>query len=413
MNHLTWLTACTGILFCLNAVSAGDWPQILGPNRTGVADGEILLRTWPAAGPRQNWSKKVGSGFAGVAVVDDRAIVFHRVGSEEIVEVVSAKTGKPLWESASPCDYRSGISSDSGPRCVPLVHNSRVVTFGAGGELRCLELATGKEIWKRNVQADFGAPEGYFGSGSSPVVYQNLVIVNVGSRQSAAVVAFDLTSGKTIWQSFDDTASYSSPLVTNVNGDDVAIVVSRFHALMLEAKSGKLLSEMPFGMRGPTVNGASPVMFGDRLFLTSSYRIGSVMAKVGDGFSDLQKSGEELLASQYATPIVDGNVMFAVDGRQDSGDATLKCFDPVKEEILWQKTGFDYGTLVRADRQYLFLTCGGELIRFADNTIAYQEISRDQILNPTPQGYRLPAISNGRLFVRDDETLKCLQVGPE
>lgn len=393
------------------SANAGDWPQILGPNRTGVAVGETLLKEWPADGPNQVWSKPVGSGFAGVSVVGKTAIVFHRKANEEIVEAVNIADGETLWTSPAPCNYRSGVSSDSGPRCVPLIHQSQVVTFGAAGNLRCLDFASGKEQWARDVQTDFGAPEGYFGSGSTPVIYKDLVIVNVGSRKSAAIVAFNLNSGKTVWQTFDDTASYSAPLITTVNGKDVAIAVTRMNALLLDPASGKLLSEFPFGMRGPTVNGASPVMVGNKVLLSSSYRVGSVLATVGDKFSDIRNSGESLLATQYATPIVDGNVVFAVDGRQDSGDATVKCFDPLKEEILWQKSGFDYGTLIRADSQYLFLTCGGELIRFADSTLAYKQISRQQILNATGQGYRLPAISGGKLFVRDDQVLKCLQVG--
>ncbi|MEP3480834.1 MAG: PQQ-binding-like beta-propeller repeat protein [Fuerstiella sp.] len=394
-----------------SSVIAGDWPQILGPNRTGVAVGETLLKAWPAEGPTQVWSKPVGSGFAGVSVVGTTAVVFHRKASEEIVEAVRVADGQTLWASAAPCNYRSGISSDSGPRCVPVIHKSNVITFGAAGNLRCLDFVSGKELWARDVQTDFGAPEGYFGSGSTPLIYKQLVIVNVGSRKSAAVVAFDLNTGKTIWQTFDDTASYSAPIVTTVEGKDVAIVVTRLNALLLDPASGKLLSEFPFGMRGPTVNGATPVMLGDRVLLSSSYRVGSVLASVGDKFSDIQNSGESLLATQYATPIVDGDVVFAVDGRQDSGEATLKCFDPLKEQILWEKRGFDYGTLIRADGQYLFLTCGGELIRFEDSTLRYKEISRHQVLNATRQGYRLPAISNGKLFVRDDGVLKCLQVG--
>lgn len=399
------------LLVTTTSANAGDWPQILGPNRSGVAVGETLLKMWPAAGPDQVWLKPVGSGFAGVSVVGNTAIVFHRRAAEEIVEAVSVVDGKTLWTSPAPCNYRSGLSSDSGPRCVPLIHQSQVITFGAAGNLRSLDLASGKEQWTRDVQTDFDAPEGYFGSGSTPVIYRNLVIVNVGSRKSAAVVAFDLKDGKTVWKAFDDTASYSSPLIANVKGKDVAITVTRLNALLLEPASGKLLSEIPFGMRGPTVNGASPVMIGDRVLLSASYRVGSLVANVGDQFSDVRESGESLLATQYATPIVDGEVVFAVDGRQDSGDANLKCFDPLKEEVLWQKSGFDYGTLIRADSQYLFLTCGGELIRFADNTLAYKEISRHQVLNATPQGYRLPAISNGKLFVRDDQVLKCLLVG--
>ena len=108
---------------------AGDWPQILGPNRNGVAEGEKLLASWPAAGPKLVWERAVGSGFAGVAVADGKAVLFHRVGNEEVVEAMQADTGRVLWKQTFATDYTSQISSDSGPRCVPVLHDGMAYLF--------------------------------------------------------------------------------------------------------------------------------------------------------------------------------------------------------------------------------------------------------------------------------------------
>jgi outer membrane protein assembly factor BamB len=345
----------------------GDWPQILGPQRNGIAVDEILLDEWPDSGPKEVWQANVGQGFAGVAVHKDVVYVFHRV--------------------------------------------DRVFVFGVEGILRCLKLTDGSEVWSRNTAKEYKSPDGYFGVGSTPVLHDDKLIVNVGGRKDAAVVAFSATDGKTVWKSFSDTASYSAPVVADIDGTLHALVVTRYHVVSLDPSSGKIRFQFPFGMRGPTVNGATPVIVGNHLFVSSSYRVGSIWAKIGSGDPKLIASGETLLATQYATPIEHNGLLYAVDGRQDSGDASVKCIDPSAQKVLWQKDGFQYGSLIRVNADLVFLTCGGELIRVAADRSGYRQLHKSKVLNPTPRGYRLPAISNGRLFVRDDRVLKCLQVG--
>lgn len=405
---------CTIAMVIAQATSlaiAGDWPQILGPDRNGIATAEKLLPKWPADGPAEVWSRDVGQGFAGVAIKDGRLVLFHRQGDFEIVEAIDAATSKVRWIQRFDCDYESGMSSDSGPRCVPLIADGHVYVFGAKGDLHCLDLNNGNAVWSRDTRRDFSAPEGYFGAGSSPVLFRDRLIVNVGGRDNAGVVAFSTTDGSTLWQNVDDTASYSSPIIANINGTQHAIVVTRLNTVSLNPIDGKLRFQFPFGMRGPTVNGATPVVMGDHIFVSSSYRVGSVWAKVTATSADAKSSQEKLLATQYATPISHDGVLFAVDGRQDIGSATLKCIDPAAPKVLWEQEGFEYGTLVKVNDDLLFLTNGGELIRFAANKQKYIEKQRCTIQNADSRGYRLPAISQGRLYVRDTDTLKCLQIG--
>lgn len=410
------LTRCSFLVIAAHmmlthSAAAGDWPQILGPGRDGIAVGETLLDAWPASGPEEIWTSTVGQGFAGVAVRNNVVFLFHRVADEEIVSARDAATGKELWSSGFPCRYQSGISSDSGPRCVPVVTDDRVFVFGVEGQLRCLDAATGKEIWRRDTREDFGAPEGYFGAGSTPVLFADRLIVNVGGRENSSVVAFSSADGSTLWKSFSDAASYSSPVVVDVNGATHAIVVTRLNVVSLNPDDGAVRFSFPFGARGPTVNAATPIVSGDQLFVTASYRVGSVRARISESSAETTSSGETLLATQYATPIAFGNLLFAVDGRQDAGTGTLKCIDPQAGRVLWSGPDVDYGSLIRVNEELLLLTCGGELIRFAADGKAFREVHRSQVLNPTPEGYRLPAISNGRLFVRDGRRLRCLQAG--
>jgi outer membrane protein assembly factor BamB len=420
-NRLSTLHLSVALLvigFASHSVCAGNWPQILGPNRDAVAVGEKLGDPWGSSGPELLWKSPVGQGFAGVAVAGNRVIAFVREGENEIIRCLEATTGKMQWESKSATRYQGGVSTDKGPRCVPVISGDSVFTFGVEGLLRCVSLTTGDELWRRETTKDFRPLEGYFGVGSTPVLYNDQLIVNVGGRDKASIVAFDAETGETAWSSFTDAASYSSPVVARFGGDDIAIVVTRMHLVGVNPASGEQKFAIPFGARGPTVNGASPVVLGNRILVSSSYNIGSLLVEVtSDGAKEVWRD-EELLATQYATPVVSTdspNVVFALDGRQDagSGSARLKCIDLENRNVIWEESGFDYGTLIRVDKELLILTCGGELIRVAASADAYREICRSQVLNSTDSGYRLPALSNGRLYIRDDSTLKCLRVGAQ
>jgi len=407
------------LVLCLTGrVCAGDWPQLLGPQRNGVAEGEVLHRSWPSAGPKVLWEAAVGGGFAGVAVAGDRVIGFTREGRSEVVRCYAAADGAVRWESKAECTYQGGVSSDKGPRCVPLIAGGRVYVLGVEGRLRCLGLADGRELWQRDTERDFRPLEGYFGVGSTPVLSGNRLIVNVGGRENASIVAFDAETGSTLWQVFTDAASYSAPVIVRSGDRELAITVTRLHLTGVDTATGKLVFSQPFGARGPTVNGATPVLLGNRIFVSSSYNIGSLLTELtGAGAAEVWRD-EELLATQYATPVPAGRsrptVLFAMDGRQDagSGSAALKCLDVEARRVLWERPGFDYGTLLRVSDELLVLTCGGELVRVSADVGGYRETARARVLRATDSGYRLPALAGGHLYVRDDDTLKCLDLGP-
>src|SRR5207248_8941974 len=193
-----WIVA---LLWTTGTARGGDWPQILGPQRNGKAQDEHLAERWGADGPKVRWSLEVGQGFAGPAVVGHTLVLFHRVGDELVAAALNAQTGKPLWKRSFPTRFASGYSSDSGPRCVPLIDANRVFLFGPGGDLHCLAFDSGKVLWSRPVYQEFGAPEGYFGAGSSPLVEAGKLLLNVGGKSGAGLVAFSLEDGKTIWKS--------------------------------------------------------------------------------------------------------------------------------------------------------------------------------------------------------------------
>ena len=234
---------------------AGDWPQILGPHRNGVADAEQIADAWPTGGPKTLWQREVGTGFAGVAVSKGTAILFHRVGEQEIVVALNAHTDKEKWKSAFPANYSPSYTEDDGPRATPVIAGNRVYPYNASGYLRCLDFATGKVLWKRDTYEEFnskkefhGEPsQGYFGFASSPIVEGNKVILNVGGdTQDSGIVAFAADTGETVWKATSERASYSSPVAVTVDRrppPDLRYAVKRRFA-----RSGKWQRAVPFSL---------------------------------------------------------------------------------------------------------------------------------------------------------------------
>jgi outer membrane protein assembly factor BamB len=412
------------LAFCLlinpasDSAVAGDWPQILGPKRNGIAQKESIASSWSGGKPKLVWDKEVGQGFAGVSITNEIAVVFHRVDDEEIVEGLNAKTGEKLWRASSPTEYQASYNPDAGPRAAPVIHDGLVYLYGARGTLSCVQLADGKKVWQRDMYADFsskrpsrGEPaEGYFGFASSPIVEGDKLLLNVGgSSKDAGIVAFDRKTGKTLWTATDERASYSSPVATTIDGKRHIVFATRLKVVSVDPANGRVLFEFPFGELGPSATGASPVILGNSIFITGSYRFGAVLARAGrSGALEVWRS-DEILSSQYTTSIASEKMLFGVHGRQDAAAAELRCVNPLTRQVIWKKSGFGYATMILADDKLLIMKTDGELVLAAADTKQYRELARADLFDGATTR-ALPSLSNGLFYVRDGKTLKCFDL---
>ncbi len=398
-----------------NQAVGSDWPQILGLNRTGIAaNDETLAPAWPATGPKTLWARSVGHGNAGVAIAAGRVFLFHRQGNEEVTEAFDPLSGETLWRASHPTRFRPQVGSDDGPLCVPTVAGEQLITFGAQGMLTCLHAATGKVHWQRPTHQEFDATEGYFGAGSSPLVIDDCVVVNVGGRDGAGVVGFDLATGKVRWQATNEPASYAAPTVVEQAGHRWAVVLTRYQCLLIDPTTGTIGWQFPFGMRGPTVNAATPITWIDedgrnRLLVTAAYGIGSVCARFDERSATPLWQGVESLASQYGTPILLDGHFYCIDGRDDLPPASLKCVEAATGRVCWQENNFGYGTLLAADGKLLAAKTSGELMLLKVSPAGFETLATAR---PLPGILRaLPALADGKLYLRDENTLTCLALG--
>ena len=380
---------------------AGDWPQILGPHRNGQATDETLATSWTPAGPTKLWSIEVGQGYAGPAVKDARVVVFHRLANEEVLTCVSADQGQQIWESRWPTNYVSRIDRDAGPRCVPLIHGDAIYVFGAGGWLRSVNFADGKPRWSRNLSGDYKAQDGYFGSGSCPLVVDNMLLVNAGGRRAeAGIVALDLATGESRWSTLDDHASYSAPIVRRHDDQTSAIFITRMHLLELDPSNGKVGFDLQFGKQGPTVNAASPLLIGNHhLLVTASYGIGAKFISLSEQPPRVVWESDNVLSSQYPTPVHHAGNVFGIHGREDMGLAELRCIDVKTGATHWRKKNFGMAHLIVADGKLLVQRTEGELRLVQLTNVSYRELGRMELTSAIARAQ--PALSNSVLFIRD------------
>jgi outer membrane protein assembly factor BamB len=400
----------TLMLLPISSLPAQDWPGILGPTRDGQANSTRLdTQAWPSE-LKPSWEVSLGSGFAGAAITGEKVLVPHRVGNQEILQAVDMRSGQTLWKVSWAASYRGTVNPDSGPRCVPAVKNNLAICYGAAGDAVCVDIIQGKIVWQRPLRREFRARDGYFGAGSSPIIVGDKVIICVGGK-SGGIVALNLANGKDAWTATDYEASYASPIVVNsdeASGSPKLLCVMRYNTVLLDSSDGSVLSEVPFGRRGPTVNAATPIAVDDSrqsFFLTASYGIGAVLLDIDGNKLTSRYQDRRLLRSQYNTPIRIGDRMIGIDGREDTGDASLAAFDPVKQSTIW-KTPVDFGTshLIAATNCALALTLQGQLVVFDPRADEYTELGRSLL----PDGlYRsLPAISGSQLYLRVSDGLE-------
>ncbi|MDX1961762.1 MAG: PQQ-binding-like beta-propeller repeat protein [Pirellulales bacterium] len=399
----------TGLTECKFS-AAGDWPQILGPARNGISTGESVAKDWPGK-LTERWSIAVGQGYAGVAVAQNVVYLYERVQNQEILRTLDTATAREIWRAEYATRYQSTIAPDNGPRCVPVVTDDKVIILGAGGYLRCLMRKSGELMWEKSLATEFKAPEGYFGFGSTPLVWRDRVIVNVGGAGNAGVVAFALEDGKVLWQAGPEQASYSSPILVDVGGQPRVVCVTRLNCLLLDPTEGKILSKIPFGQRGPTVNGANPVTVDERLFLTASYGIGAKwITLAGDQLTETW-ANDDTLSSQYTTSIAHRGLLYGIHGRQDVGVAELRCIDPARPGVVWGVSNFGTANLILAGDLLIAVTTDGQVVLFEPAGEKSRELARTRPFGDARVTVQaLPALAGGALYVRSENELKCLEL---
>jgi outer membrane protein assembly factor BamB len=408
---MLWLRSWLAFLCLAAVVRAGDWPQWLGPNRDGASTENVS--PWKEA-PKVLWRQSVGEGHSSPVVAANRVFLHVKVKDKDIEQVnaFDAASGQPLWEKAY---SRATFSSvfGNGPRATPAVIGDKVYTFGVTGVLSCFEAATGNQVWQVDTLKKFNCPNLLFGTSCSPLVDGSRVLMNIG--KGASIVAFDKDKGEVLWKALDDPASYSSPILVKQGSQHQAIFFTQQGLVSLKPADGTVFWRFPL-VDLLSESSSTPVRTGD-LVVASSITSGSqaLQLETKDGKPAIEKAWKNDLTCYFATPVpVDNDYLYVVTGTKPPAlkvQADLHCVEAKTGKSLWQKpkVGSYHATLLRTgNHKLLMLEDAGNLVLIDPNPKEYKELCRAKICGKT---WAHIALANGRLYVRDDHELICLQLG--
>jgi outer membrane protein assembly factor BamB len=387
---------------------AGDWPQLLGPDRNGISNEKDLVNSFGKDGPPVVWQHAVGDGYASPAIAGGKLVIFHRVEDDDTIECLSAATGKPQWKYTYRTDYRDALGKGDGPRSTPVISGNNVYTLGAAGQLLCLNVRTGTKVWQKDLLKSYTVPQSYFGVGATPLIEGKLLLVNVGG-EGAGIVAFDRDTGKEVWKASEDGASYSSPIAATIDGIRHVFFFTRQGLVSLDPADGKVRASKRWRARyDASVNAAMPVLLGGKyLLLTASYETGAVLLKVRKDGVDEEWKSKTALSAHFSTPVAVGDQLYGFEGRQEVG-AQLRCIDWKTGKVRWTEPGFGCGSIIAAGKKLFVLSESGELALVEATGERYQEKARAAVLGAPCRAHM--ALADGLLYARDRGKLVCWKV---
>lgn len=410
-----------------NEKSLGDWPQWRGPNRDGISNETGLLRKWPEGGPKLLWEiTGLGIGYSSVAISGGR---LYTMGDRSIVEQGSSTkaqcviaydiaTLKELWAAkvGPPHD-------DGGPRCTPTVDNGFVYAIGTQGDLVAVEADTGKVLWRKNMQTDFGGKNPGWKYSESPLVDGEKLLCTPGGRDSV-MVALNKKTGDLSWKcsmpdigpNGMDEAGYSSIVISQAGGIKQYMQLTNKGLIGVAAKDGRFLWGYNRIANG-TANIPTPVVYGEYVFCSTAYGAGGTLLKLVGTDNNVKADEVYFLNSSIFQNHHGGFVRIGeyLYGGHGHGQGKPTCIEIKTGKVMWQENqpGGGSAGVVYADGHLYF--------RYENDVVALIEADpqkynlkstftlpkRDGMSNP---GWPHPVVCGGRLYLRHANVLFCYDV---
>jgi outer membrane protein assembly factor BamB len=365
-----------------------DWPQWRGPNRDGIS-GEV---GWRSEGRAEDlWRVDVGLGYSCVAITEGRlyTLGFDEEMELDVVRSLDAASGEELWAFAFPAKLWDNMH-EGGTLTTPAVEGERVFVLSRMGNLFCLDAKDGEVRWERRVDEELGSELGPFGLSASPLVLDELLVVNVGRT-----VALDKETGETVWQTARNYGySYGVPVTFELDGRSLLAVFNGAGLAVLERATGKEVALHEWTSQY-NVNSATPIVVGNRIFISTGYN------EKGCAMLELTEEGLEVLWANRAMNNKMSGCVLVGEHLYGFDDAVLKCLSLEGEE-LWAERGLGKGALSAADGRLIVLSEDGELLVADASPEGFEELSRTRLFE---EGvcWTTPVLSGGRIFARNNK----------
>lgn len=400
-----------------------DWPQYRGPSHDGKTNSR-LATAWSAGGPNVVWKTPTPGGFSILAVVGNRAftVVAREVEGvkHEVCLALDAATGRELWAAPlSPAKYDGGGDAGTpdnkggdGPRSTPSVAGDRVFVFDSRFKLHCLNAADGRELWTRDLLADYGGKMIGWQNAASPVLEDDRVFV-AGGGPGQSLLAFRQADGSVVWKGGTETPTHATPTVATIHGVRQVIFFTQSGLVSCEAASGRVLWRQPYRFSVSTA--ASPVVEGDLVYCSAGYGVGAGAYRIsreGEAWKSAElwrKTGNDL-ANHWSTPVVRDGHLYGMFSFKEYGKGALKCVELATGREVWSAPGFGPGGVVLAGGVLVALNDRGEVVLVDPQPSGYKEFARVQVVEG--KCWNHPTVSGGRIFARSTKEAACLDPAP-
>jgi outer membrane protein assembly factor BamB len=384
------------------------------------------LRTFDSGHITPKWSVPVSAGYSGPTVSDQRVYVTDRTTkpARERVHCYNANTGELIWSFNYDCDYY-GVGYPAGPRASVVIDEDRAYSLGTMGHLFCFDKATGKVLWKKDLNIEYEIRMPIWGIAAAPLIYGKSVILNIGGSNNACVVALDKLTGMELWRNLEDDASYVAPILIKQAAKDVLVVWSGQNVVGMNPENGTVYWIEEFEQKKMVINIATPVVENNYLFVSSFYD-GSMLLKLDEEKLEVKmvwrrqgksERNTDALHCIMSTPVILGDYIYGVDSYGE-----LRCLDLHTGDRIWE----DLTAVKKArwaniyfvqngDIMYMFNE-QGELLTANLSAEGFHEISRAKLIEPTHEQlnrsgegvtWAHPAFAYKHVFVRSDKELIC------
>ena len=387
-----------------------DWPQWRGPDRTGVSKETGLLKSWPEGGPKRVWLfKNAGDGYSGPAIVSGKLFTMGTRDDQEMLLALNANDGSELW--TAPISAVRRDDRGHGPRGTPTVDGDRIYGLTGRGDLVCAQNADGKILWKKTMSSLGGKVPGW-GFTESVLVDGDNVICTPGGAQGA-VAALDKKTGELRWQSseFTDPSDHSSIIIVTHNGTRQYVQLTQKNLVGLSAKDGKLLWKAPFP-QGRTAVVPTPIYSEGFVYVTAGYQAGCMLVRIGDHNEASTVYQNKLMQNHHGgVVLVDGFVY----GHSDSAGWLCQNFKTGEE--AWSSKKLGKGAVTYADGMLYCVAESGGIVALVElSSKEWIEKSRFTLEPRTTirtrdnRVWTHPVVSNGKLYLRDQDLIYCYDV---
>ena len=380
---------------------AGDWTAWRGPQHNGAIEAKGAFPD-EGMGLEVVWSRPLGSGYSGLSIAENRLVTFFTDGKSDLLVALEATTGEELWRHRISAMTPGIDGAHDGPLSTPIVHGETVFGLGAGGEFFAVRLKDGQEVWRRSLVEEVGAARPHFGFTTTPLVFEDSLLVLTGGTEERAVTAFDQATGAVRWSRVQGRIDYQSPTLADLAGKKQLVITYRGGAAGLDPKNGDVLWSHPFEGNGS----ASPlVLDGDRFLLTSHH---------GATLFHLEKQASSFVVEEvWTNQSFKGNVATAVyhEGFLYSFDGDfLACVRAEDGERVWKSRPPGGKGLILVDGHLVIFGSQGDVVVAEATPEGYRERARTKV--DEQGGFTAPSFAHGNVFVRNLQKIAAVRVHP-